>query len=88
MEYWGPITDDGLILFSDSCHPYKSKSNSAKTSIPSFQYSIIPQHMHIAQSIFSERPGEPGRHFLNNERGCRTTDNSCTRQRVRFHLQI
>ena len=42
MEYWELKTDDGLILFTDACHPYKNRSRSIKSSIPTFQYSIIP----------------------------------------------
>jgi hypothetical protein len=42
MEYWELKTDDGLILFSGPYHPDKNRSHSAKPSIPSFQYSIIP----------------------------------------------
>jgi hypothetical protein len=42
MEYWESKTDDGLILNSDPCRPYKNRSHSSKPSIPTFQYSIIP----------------------------------------------
>jgi hypothetical protein len=42
MEYWEPKADDGLILYTDPCHPYKNRPHSTKPSIPSFQYSIIP----------------------------------------------
>jgi hypothetical protein len=42
LEYWELKTDDGLILFSDPCHSAKNRSHSAKPSVPSFQYSIIP----------------------------------------------
>jgi hypothetical protein len=64
MEYWESKADDGLILYSDPCHPYKNRSHSAKreSSVfqPSkggsstFQYSIIPWHMFTAQPIFSD----------------------------------
>jgi hypothetical protein len=33
MEYWESEADDSLILYSDPCHPYKNRSNSAKPSI-------------------------------------------------------
>ncbi|CAB1078616.1 hypothetical protein D1AOALGA4SA_6353 [Olavius algarvensis Delta 1 endosymbiont] len=42
MEYWKYKADDGLILRTDPCRPYKKRSQSTKPSIPSFQYSIIP----------------------------------------------
>ena len=42
MEYWKYKADDGLILQTDPCHPYKNRSQSTRPSIPSFQYSIIP----------------------------------------------
>jgi len=42
LEYWESKADDGLILFTDPCHPYKNRSRSINPSIPSFQYSIIP----------------------------------------------
>jgi len=42
MEYWGYKADDGLILQTDPCHPYKNISQSIRPSIPAFQYSIIP----------------------------------------------
>ena len=42
MEYWKYKADDGLILQTDPCHPYKNRSHSAKPSIPALQYSIIP----------------------------------------------
>jgi hypothetical protein len=59
MEWWnngilGIETDDGLILNSDPCHLYKIRSHSAKPSIPTFQYSIIPGHRFTAQPIFSD----------------------------------
>jgi len=54
MEFWESKADDGLILSSDPCHPYKNRSHSAKYSIPTFQYSIIPLRMFTAQPIFSD----------------------------------
>jgi hypothetical protein len=42
MEYWESKADDGLILYSGSCHPNKNRSKSAKPNIPKFQNSIIP----------------------------------------------
>jgi hypothetical protein len=47
MEYWESKSDNGLILCSDQfqpykIQPYKNRSHSAKPSIPTFQYSIIP----------------------------------------------
>jgi len=42
MEYWEYKADDGLILQTDPCHPYKNRSQSTRPSIPTFQYSIIP----------------------------------------------
>ena len=54
MEYWESKADDGLILYSDPCHPYKNRSHSAKPIIPTFQYSIIPWQMFTAQPIFSD----------------------------------
>ncbi len=42
MEYWEYKADDGLILQTDPCRPYKKRSQSTKPSIPAFQYSIIP----------------------------------------------
>ncbi|CAB1075061.1 hypothetical protein D1AOALGA4SA_2881 [Olavius algarvensis Delta 1 endosymbiont] len=42
MEYWESKADDGLILYTDSRHPYKNRSHSINPSLPSFQYSIIP----------------------------------------------
>jgi hypothetical protein len=48
MEYWESKADDSLILYSAPCHPNKNRSNSAKPSIPTFQYSIIPWHMFTA----------------------------------------
>jgi hypothetical protein len=55
LEQWkiGKKTDNGLILNSDLCRLYKNRSNSAKPSIPTFQYSIIPWHMIKAKPIFS-----------------------------------
>jgi len=43
MEYWVSKAGDRLILFSNLCHFYKNSSNSAKSSIPTFHYSIIPR---------------------------------------------
>ncbi|CAB1085715.1 hypothetical protein D1AOALGA4SA_13197 [Olavius algarvensis Delta 1 endosymbiont] len=42
MEYWEYKADDGLILQTDPCRPYKNRPQSTKPSIPSFQNSIIP----------------------------------------------
>jgi hypothetical protein len=42
MEYWASKTDDGQILVSKPCHPYKNGFHSAKSIIPTRQYSIIP----------------------------------------------
>jgi len=54
MEYWELKTDDGRILFSAPCHPYKKDLNPPNPVFlpreiffrispgPSFQYSIIP----------------------------------------------
>ncbi|CAB1078636.1 hypothetical protein D1AOALGA4SA_6372 [Olavius algarvensis Delta 1 endosymbiont] len=39
MEYWEYKADDGLILQTDPCRPYKNRSQSTKPSIPAF---IIP----------------------------------------------
>jgi hypothetical protein len=47
MEYWGSKADDGLILFSDPCHPCKNRSNSAKSSVPTFQYSLAQTVFHL-----------------------------------------
>jgi hypothetical protein len=54
IEYSGSKADDGLILFSGPCHPYKIRSNSAIPSIPTFQYSITPPHRFTAKPISSE----------------------------------
>jgi len=42
MEYWESKADDGLILWTDPCLPYKNRSQSINPRIPAFQYSIIP----------------------------------------------
>ena len=36
MEYWELKTDDGLILFTDACHPYKNRSRSIKRGSSAF----------------------------------------------------
>jgi len=42
MEYWESKADDGLILYSDPCHPYKNRSHSAKRGSSVFHHSSIP----------------------------------------------
>jgi hypothetical protein len=61
MEYWESKTDEGLILNSNPYHLYKNRPHSAKPSIPTFQYSIIPWHMFTAQPIFSDLAQPPAR---------------------------
>jgi hypothetical protein len=61
MEYWVSKADDGLILFSEPCHPDKNRSHSAKPSIPPFQYSIIPRHMYTAEPISFDLAQLPAR---------------------------
>ena len=54
MKYWESKTDEGLILVSDLCHHHKIRSHSAKPTIPSLQYSIIPLGGVAAQPICSD----------------------------------
>jgi hypothetical protein len=63
MEYWDSKADEGLILFSNPCHPYKIRFQSAKSNIPSFHY-ISSRHSRLSlpppgNGIF-DWPGEPG----------------------------
>ncbi|CAB1078006.1 hypothetical protein D1AOALGA4SA_5773 [Olavius algarvensis Delta 1 endosymbiont] len=75
MEYWESKSDDGLILYTDPCHPYKNsrnRSHSTKASIPSFQYSIIPlPHAagFMVQRIISELNQLPARRACSPEGG-------------------
>ncbi|CAB1075187.1 hypothetical protein D1AOALGA4SA_3007 [Olavius algarvensis Delta 1 endosymbiont] len=41
MEYWEYKADDGLILKTDPCHPYKNRSHSSKPSIPVFHHTAL-----------------------------------------------
>ena len=54
MEYWVSEKDDDQILISDPCHPYKYRFHSAKPTIPTLQYSIIPLCRVTAKPIFSD----------------------------------
>jgi len=51
MEYWEYKADDGLILQTDPCHPYMSRSRCTKPSVPVFQYSIIPPRLQQVHGI-------------------------------------
>ncbi|CAB1084886.1 hypothetical protein D1AOALGA4SA_12392 [Olavius algarvensis Delta 1 endosymbiont] len=55
MEYWVSKADDGLILFSNKYHLYKNRSHSAKPSLPTFHYSIIPCPKFMIQPILSDQ---------------------------------
>ncbi|CAB1077441.1 hypothetical protein D1AOALGA4SA_5230 [Olavius algarvensis Delta 1 endosymbiont] len=46
MEYWLYKRDDGLILQTDPCRPFKNRSQSTKPNIPVFHHSIIPMVRH------------------------------------------
>ena len=52
MECWGSKADMSLILFFGMCPPYKTRSQSAKSSIPTFQYSTAPRHRSATPAIF------------------------------------
>jgi hypothetical protein len=49
-EKWGSKADVALTLFSGPCHPWK-RSDSAIPNIPTFQYSITPQHRSASTPI-------------------------------------
>ena len=69
MEHWESKADDGLILCSVACHLYKNRSHSAIPIIPTFQCSIIPRHMIMAQPNFSDLAQLPARRAYSPEGG-------------------
>ena len=46
--------DDGQILISGPCHPYKNRPHCAKPIIPTLHDSIIPLRRITEQPIFSD----------------------------------